>query len=385
MRLKNKIFGLLLVFGCFFPAYFQANAFSDIEESPYEEAITYAQEENIVQGYPDGSFRPDDFVNRAEFTKIIIEAKIEEVPEQPTENCFSDILKSQWFASYVCYAKAENILSGYPDGTFEPAQNITVVEAAKVVANVFELPVENFKGGAWYMPALSVLEDNNYLPTSFSGLEDQVTRAEMVEMIWRIKEEKHNQQTVSVEELINPTCLRFTEDPITNVDMDEVRRVWLSWMNAERAALGLHPYTYNEQLNRTAFLWSQFSAERDQGSHKRIGQTAYYDYNIITRWFRDLGLTFANVYRVTYSENIGWWPYRCSEADCTQKMIATIRNTFDGYMREKGKASSAHYDSMTNKYFNEIGMGIALSASGKSYITTHYATEITSDPLPICK
>lgn len=361
--------------------------FSDLENVEYQAAVLYAAEQGIVNGYPDGSFRPNQPVNRAEFTKILIEATMDVslLNTDQLTHCFTDVT-TEWFSRYICAAKQEEIVNGYPDNTFRPDQSVNVVEAAKIIANAFDMQTENTENTEeWYLPFLKALEGNNALPPTLQGLEGSVSREEMVEMIWRIREEKNDQESITIDKLIAAACLEFREDVIPNVDMESVRAAWISWMNAERATLGLHPYTYNEQLNRTAFLWSRFSADRDQGSHKRPGQIAYYDYNIITQWFRDLGLEFANVYRVTYSENIGWWPYRCSAEDCTQQMINTVRHTFDGYMREKGRAAASHYNSMTNRYFNEIGMGIVLSDSGNMYITTHYATKITSDPLPICK
>ncbi|MDZ4217248.1 MAG: S-layer homology domain-containing protein, partial [Candidatus Gracilibacteria bacterium] len=49
-------------------------SFNDTAEHTYNKAILYAQEREIVKGYDDGTFKPDNPVNRAEFTKIIVEA-----------------------------------------------------------------------------------------------------------------------------------------------------------------------------------------------------------------------------------------------------------------------------------------------------------------------
>ncbi|MBI5414415.1 S-layer homology domain-containing protein [Candidatus Peregrinibacteria bacterium] len=386
MKNNFQIFFKIFLISLFFvtPVLSEAS-FPDIESHPYSEAIQFLQTRGIVTGYGDGTFRPNALVNRAEFTKMLVEAKLGKNPLEDAENCFSDVSKSAWFASYICFAKNQKILHGYSDGTFRPEQNISVFEAAKIVVNTFALPLTSEESENWHEPYIILLGKEKYLLTSFSGGEDFVTRAEMAEVIERVLEERHDKESFTGEEFLKKHCLPFLEDPIFHVDMEKVRKVWLEWINAERATQNLSPYTYNNQLNRTAFLWSKFSADRGFIDHKRPGQTAYYDYAIILEWFRNLGLDFENVHRATYSENIGWGiPFSCDATDCTQDMIDLTRYTFDFYKNEKGKEYKPHYDSIMNPYFTEIGMGIAVNSDQKVFITTHYATKIISGPLPIC-
>ncbi len=102
----------------------------DITDTTYETAIIYLKNKKIVKGYDDGSFKPTQKINRAEFTKIIIEAAF---PNQATgENCFSDIT-NEWFAPYVCFAKEKGIVNGYENNTFNPSQNINFAEASKIL------------------------------------------------------------------------------------------------------------------------------------------------------------------------------------------------------------------------------------------------------------
>ena len=106
------------------------------------------------------------------------------------------------------------------------------------------------------------------------------------------------------------------------------------------------------------------------------------------KWFKNLGLEFKNVNRITHTENIAWEYFDCPEsnADCTENMIPQARKAFDFYMGEKGEAYTAHYDSIMQPYFKEVGLGIAIDRSAKRYyLTVHYGTEITSDPWPICQ
>lgn len=383
----------IAIFICFFLGIFlinQAKAinFTDIENATYKEAIEYLANNGIVNGYSDNSFKPNKKLNRAEFLKILLEAqgKITQADKEKYNiNCFSDVAKDQWYTPYVCYAKDKNIISGYADYTFRPANNVNLAEAMKIVVNTMGL-AKGTEGENWYDTYLNTLSEKAYIPADFFTLTQEVKRGQIAEMIWRVMEKISTKESATAENLKNPTCQIFEEEIPDNIDMERVRATWLSWINTERAKYGLDPYVYNNQLNRTAYLWSEYAKERGYIDHKRPGQSAYYDYNIITKWFADKGLTFKNVNRVTYSENIGWGVISCNKSDCTDEMIDSVRLTFDFYMAEKGKAYQPHYSSMVNKYFTEIGMGLAINENtGKYYITTHYATAITSNPMAICK
>ncbi len=180
-------------------------------------------------------------------------------------------------------------------------------------------------------------------------------------------------------------CVPSGDEVIAGVDLKEVRRVWLSWTNAERKVVGLKPLVQNAQLDRSATTWSRFSQGRGVMSHQRPGQTTYYDYPLITKWFADLGLTFKNVNRMTYSESIGYGSYSCTVNDCTQTLITALRSTFDYYLKEKKRSSRPHYGAIINAQFQIQGMGVAIDSKTKRYyVTTHYATAISSRPTPVC-
>jgi len=359
--------------------------YSDVaSDYSYKIAVDYITQKGIVKGYADGTFKPNAKINRAEFTKIIVGAKLGGEPTESAVDCFLDVPKDQWFASFVCYAKEKGYIGGYPDGKFQPADNINLVEASKILVNVLNIPTQEPQGHEWYSEYIEAMADLKYIPPSFSYLSQPVTRGEMAEMIWRILEKKSDQQSVTVAKLSTP-CYPLGEDVPSNIDMTRIRSTWLDWYNGVRAKAGLMAYKYNEQLNRTAIAWSEQSEIKGYMDHKRNPGDSYYDYYKIAAWFKDMGLEFKNLYRVTFTENIGWGPYKCSKTDCADDLLSAIKYTFDFYMAEKGKASSAHYDSVMNKYFKEIGLGIAIDEkAGKYYLTVHYGTEITSNPWPIC-
>ncbi|MCK5605576.1 S-layer homology domain-containing protein, partial [Candidatus Pacearchaeota archaeon] len=169
-----------------------AGSLKDISYHQYKGAIEYLKNEAIVEGYEDGTFKPDNTINRAEFMKIVVGAKYSSdyISVSARRNCFSDV-QTDWYAPYVCIAKDEGVVGGYPDGTFKPGQTISFVEAAKILSEAYGLSVT--KGANWYEGYVKALQEYNYIPSTIGTLEKPITRAEMSELIWRIKEQKRDQ------------------------------------------------------------------------------------------------------------------------------------------------------------------------------------------------
>jgi hypothetical protein len=187
--------------------------YPDISNHDYQTAIEYLNREAIATGYPDGTFRPYETINRAEFTKIIVENRFSD-GEIYGENCFSDV-KTQWFAKYICTAKREGIINGYPDGTFKPADPVNFAEAAKIITSNgmnYTIPQERImdtEGGYnyqqvekfWYYPYVGILSDHYYIPVSIKTLNQKITRSEMAEIIYRRQEKITNKESNSLNDL----------------------------------------------------------------------------------------------------------------------------------------------------------------------------------------
>ncbi|MFA6305499.1 MAG: S-layer homology domain-containing protein [Candidatus Gracilibacteria bacterium] len=167
--------------------------FTDVDSTnQYYDAIKYVKDNGIVQGYGDGTFKPDDKINRAELVKIIVEAGVAD--DSMTETCdiksvFSDLKNSEWYVQYICTAYNMGIINGYPDGTFKPANYINFVEAAKIIVNGFGMGYMLPVGDPWYKPYVLKLEDKKAIPLSISSLGKEITRGEMAEIVYRIKAE----------------------------------------------------------------------------------------------------------------------------------------------------------------------------------------------------
>ncbi len=133
--------------------------FSDLEEEdPYYEAVLYLYELGIVGGNPDGTILTENPINRAELMKILVEG-VGLTPGDSYANCFLDVA-DEWFAPYVCYAAEQGWVDGYPDGTFKPEQTANIAEILKMIFNVNEVPVEALaEGEEWYTPYVEVAQE----------------------------------------------------------------------------------------------------------------------------------------------------------------------------------------------------------------------------------
>jgi len=108
--------------------------FNDVSNThPLCQAITYVKNEGIFEGYPDGTFRPNQIINRVETTKVILEGfSLSLMPDDGTNLGFSDVIIGEWYMTYLKTAKAAGIVEGYGDGTFKPIQQVVRVELLKI-------------------------------------------------------------------------------------------------------------------------------------------------------------------------------------------------------------------------------------------------------------
>lgn len=165
--------------------------FSDVRGChSYYPAINYVKERGIVEGYPDGTFHPDAPINRAEFLKILLGMR-EDDGRMCTVAAFSDVPMAAWYGQAVHKARCRGIIDGYPDGTFRPGNPINYAEAAKIVANAYGLRQEATEEGddRWYAPYSFALLKKHAVPPTVESYGDPLTRGEMAEMIYRLETE----------------------------------------------------------------------------------------------------------------------------------------------------------------------------------------------------
>lgn len=199
--------------------------FPDVDENhPNKTAIEYLKTNAVIEGYPEGDYRPENTVNRAELLKILIEGSGYEASE-PTINCFPDVPTGLWFSKYVCFAKDRGWVEGYPDGYFRPDLTVNKAEALKMMGEVQGWTFEDVSGSkfqdadydSWYASYLQYAEVKGILPEIEEGniLDPAagMTRARIAENIFR---------TVAVRQLKKP---KFTPEVIPEVLSTEITSV----------------------------------------------------------------------------------------------------------------------------------------------------------------
>ena len=132
--------------------------FSDISVGPTAKAVESLRLMGVLDGYANGTFRPEGQLNRAQFCKMAVCAMNAEnqLGAYRTVTVFPDVKPSHWAAAYInMAAKGENIISGYPDGKFYPDRTVSLGQAVTILLRMLGYKDEAI-GGVWpasYMSA----------------------------------------------------------------------------------------------------------------------------------------------------------------------------------------------------------------------------------------
>jgi len=177
-----------------------AEIFKDVKEGDYASlAIQNLRDLGIITGYEDGSYRPNDSINRAEFLHTITKAVEADLTGKLYSDCFTDV-KAEWFAPFVCYAKDKKWISGFADNSYHPSQSVVYGEALKIVIMAFNIdvpkvvvasPMDGVKITDWYAPYVKAALDNGVI--DLGGTFDanrNITRADLAQLIYRAMPDK---------------------------------------------------------------------------------------------------------------------------------------------------------------------------------------------------
>ena len=166
MKFTKRITSLLLIFVFAFTSmctFAETSNFSDVAaDYAHNEAITALVDQGIINGYTDGTFKPENTITRAEFSKILAVASAPRGYNfSATTTTFPDIANMDaehgWAVPYIAYAVSTKAINGYTDGTFKPGNPVTYAEAIKmIVCTLGYTPVVDTTLTPWYQGYLNI-------------------------------------------------------------------------------------------------------------------------------------------------------------------------------------------------------------------------------------
>lgn len=198
------------------------NQFQDVSEKAfYYEAVQAFVGKGVVQGYPDGTFKPGQNVTRGEAAKMI--ADTFGFQTSNARSSFNDVNADAWYYGSVSVLAKKGILNGYKDGSFKPNQPITRAEIAKIIVEAYEtidsedaqsVQFSDVAKSAWYRGFVSALAASKVTTgktaTTFAP-NDFVTRGEAVTFL-------HRSEDVNTIDAITKTTVTINGQTYTLAD-----------------------------------------------------------------------------------------------------------------------------------------------------------------------
>jgi len=187
----------IFLFSTLFLSPLLVRAFTDVpEDHDFFLDIKYLSEKGVIQGYADGSFHPDLSIPRVEALGMIFKAKGEFVGAFDVAG-FKDVDDAEWFYPLVNYATSQGVVNGDPDGNFRPRGTINTAEGLKMIINTFydefdapdymDQPLLEMKEGDWFSDYLLFAQQKGLInKNKYYHPAKLLTRAEMASMIHRM-------------------------------------------------------------------------------------------------------------------------------------------------------------------------------------------------------
>ena len=155
--------------------------------SNLQEKIALVSSLGIMQGYEDGSFREDNLITRAEFTAVAIRlsGQGENVVKGLYDRRFTDVSDNHWAAGYIAAAGNMGIINGYDDGSFRPDNPVTYNEAIKIIVCVLGYGLQSEKQGGYPSGYLAVAMQQKMMDFLYYSGFSPINRGEVVRLINR--------------------------------------------------------------------------------------------------------------------------------------------------------------------------------------------------------
>lgn len=174
----------------------QSVMFHDVSgDAEYFEAVHFLKQHDVIGGYPDGSFKPDNVVSRVEALKFILNG-INSDLVAGNSLPFPDTSAREWYSTYVATGYNRSIINGYPDQTFRPANTVNRAEFLKMLLTAMEVDVDmsvtrdvysDVLKDDWFAPYVAYAKEKNLITHKGGNFypDEGMTRAEVADLIYR--------------------------------------------------------------------------------------------------------------------------------------------------------------------------------------------------------
>ncbi|PKM49500.1 MAG: hypothetical protein CVV02_15840 [Firmicutes bacterium HGW-Firmicutes-7] len=155
MKKTKRFIALLTALVLVFSTLISTSAFAavnkDVVGTDFEVAVGKLKAVKVMEGYPDGSFKPEGEITRAEFAKIaVVSMGLGDAAEASKGTTkFPDVDGTHWASGYINLAVNRSLVSGYPDGTYKPEGKLTNAEAITILTRLVGLGPVVDKDGTW--------------------------------------------------------------------------------------------------------------------------------------------------------------------------------------------------------------------------------------------
>jgi uncharacterized protein YkwD len=310
--------------------------FSDIFSSWAQPEILKLAQAGIVSGYPDGTFRPQAPVTRAEFARMVVSSFASPSESPPS---FKDVPQDFWASRFISGAQLMGWITGFPDGTFRPQEPVTRAQALAVLARI-----GGWKEEAWTYPipssswalgfvaaALSkgiIRESDPYWDGTNNFADFPCQRQEIAAFLERTLEQ------------LRPSLLSQVEvqgETATTI-LGEKEEYLLSLINSEREKAGLNQLRWDSTLAEFAREYAEEMGTNGFFSHVSPISGSFQER---AKVLFEKGFIFVgeNIARIA---NTSSYPY--------QSILSSIHNSFMN--------SPTHRDNILNPNWNLVGIGI---------------------------
>ncbi len=178
----------------------------------------------------------------------------------------------------------------------------------------------------------------------------------------------------------------YSLDRSVPYDTDFIEEEWLRWVNKLRKGQWLPLLSSDRSLTlrKTATERAEELKKKQYADHLRSSKQCQnpasnnycYEYPKMVSWFEERDVTFVNVNRSTFTENIGRARYSCTDTDCTDEILASIRHVFD-YFASEQSYNWVHRRTMVQKNFEIAWVWVTVDKDlWKAYVVVHYWTEL---------